>query len=513
MERYNTSLTGGYAQIPVADKTVSAELSGDFTLPDYQPEIKRLLRVTASVLPPSKYIGDGEAEFTGIVDYYVLYIGSDNGVYCVPLSTDYKIDLPFESSEPRESGYFGGFSGNATISADMISGRVTAPRRLGIKCRLKARAEILAEMPLEDGFGADGEEIQRLNCSARVTRRLWGAGEMLRVSDEMICESGESELRVIAAEGKTLIGETVALGGAVSCRGDLYLKLLLCREGGGVPYTATRKIPISQTVSIDGVTPGTSLSARGTVSEMGIVVEEGRIGIDAGIIIEVEGCREENISYVKDIYSTARSTEGKYKNVTLLTGGEEISGNFTLSDSLPLDDVNVARGSRVIDLCGSVSAEECSFDADKCTVYGKARFSLLSEKDGEYSVSDIELPFVYRTATSGELDRAVLDGEIISARARIDDDRIGIDAEIGIRGNASREETAQMLAEVGFGEEIERDRGGIVICYPSGDDSLWSVAKRYGVPLDALTSGNSIERSFGEDPARALEGVKYLVVG
>ena len=93
MERYNTTLAGGYMQIPVCDKTVSTDLSGDFTLPDYQPEIKKLLRVTASVLPPSKYIGNGEAEFTGNIDYYVLYMGSDNGIYCAPLTADYKIDV------------------------------------------------------------------------------------------------------------------------------------------------------------------------------------------------------------------------------------------------------------------------------------------------------------------------------------------------------------------------------------------------------------------------------------
>ena len=513
MERYNAEITGGYVQIPVCDKTVSTDLSGDFTLPDYQPEIKKLLRVTASVLPPSKYIGGGEAEFAGNIDYYVLYMGSDNDIYCAPLTADYKINLPFDTSELGDNGYLGGFGGNAVISADMISGRVTAPRKLSVKCRLKTRAQVFAEMPLEDGFGADEEGIQMLNGRATVSRRCWGVGEMLRISDEMICESGECELRVISAEGKTLIGEVTAMNGVVSCRGDIYLKLLLCRDDGGVPYTASRKIQFSQTVAVDGMTSGADASARGTVSEMGITVEDGRIGIDAGVIIEVEGCREDNISYVKDIYSTARRTEGSYKTVTVLSDGEEFSGNFTLSDSLSLDDANIARGSRVIDVCGVVYPEEYIFGPDKCTIHGKAKFSLLLEKDGEYSVSDIEMPFAYRAATSGELDRAMCDAEIISARARVDDERIGIDAEIGINGSAARGENEKMLSEVGFGEEIERDRGQIVICYPSGDDSLWSVAKKYGAPIDSLAEVNSLPRTAESDSAQSLEGVRYLVIG
>ena len=69
---------GKYMQVPINEKTLSTELSGDFTLPDYQPEIKRLLRVTAEVLPPQKYVGDSEGEISGGIDYYVLYTGSDN---------------------------------------------------------------------------------------------------------------------------------------------------------------------------------------------------------------------------------------------------------------------------------------------------------------------------------------------------------------------------------------------------------------------------------------------------
>ena len=66
---------GRYMQVPINEKTVTTELSGDFTLPDYQPEIKRLLKVSAEVLPPQKYVGDSEGEISGGIDYYVLYTG------------------------------------------------------------------------------------------------------------------------------------------------------------------------------------------------------------------------------------------------------------------------------------------------------------------------------------------------------------------------------------------------------------------------------------------------------
>ena len=86
-------------QIPLCDKTVLTEVAGDFSLPDYQPEIKRLLRIRPCVLPAAPYAGSGSAEFSGTLDYYVLYMGNDGGLYCAPLHTEYALSVPFEQGE------------------------------------------------------------------------------------------------------------------------------------------------------------------------------------------------------------------------------------------------------------------------------------------------------------------------------------------------------------------------------------------------------------------------------
>ena len=144
-------------QIPVSDKNTVTELSGDFVLPDYQPEIKRLLKIGAAVLPPSKYISDREAELAGNVDYYVFYIGSDNAPYCAPLTAEYKITAPMDEASDVD-GFLNSLGCGAVIYPDMISGRVTAPRKLNIKCRLKSRVQVFGELAVEDGY-SHGEVI------------------------------------------------------------------------------------------------------------------------------------------------------------------------------------------------------------------------------------------------------------------------------------------------------------------------------------------------------------------
>ena len=69
MEKYNRSEnTRQLVKSCVCDKRVTKEMSVDFTLPDYQPEIKRLLRIGTDVLLPESSIGMNDCEFSGIID-------------------------------------------------------------------------------------------------------------------------------------------------------------------------------------------------------------------------------------------------------------------------------------------------------------------------------------------------------------------------------------------------------------------------------------------------------------
>ncbi len=510
MEQYNGYGAGGYIQLPVCDKTVTTELSGEFTLPDYQPEIKRLLRVNASVLPASKYIGDREAEFAGGIDYYVLYTGSDNKVYCAPLSSEYKVSVPLES---ENGAALSNMTGYASVAPDMISGRVTSPRKLNIKCRLRTRALIYGDMAVEDGFDREGDELQTLESESESARAYTSVGEVLRLSDEMICDSRDGDIRVVCADAKTLIGEVSASQNALNCRGELYLKMLLCRDDESAPYSVIRKIPFSQTVAAEGVQSGAGACVRGSVSEMSINVEEHRIITDCALILECTAYGREKTRYVKDVYSVERETECEYKSPLLLRDGAAFGGNFTLNDSMTLEEAGITSLVNVIDVSGVVCPEESAFAGDRCVSQGRVRISLMVERDGEFSTEDIEFPYRYEANvyTDGR-NKALYEGDVVSARARVDGERIGVDAEICMRGMVWGEREERMLDSVSFKDNIERRRGDIIVCYPSGDDSLWSVAKRYAKPADELISANKLNGSAAYDSKESLEGVEYLIV-
>ena len=84
-------------QTELCDRPRTTEIPHEISLPDYQPEIKRLLRVSATAQPPSRYLGGGSAEFSGAVDFNILYAAADGSIYCFPTSADYSFRVPMEA--------------------------------------------------------------------------------------------------------------------------------------------------------------------------------------------------------------------------------------------------------------------------------------------------------------------------------------------------------------------------------------------------------------------------------
>ncbi len=530
----STILNQAAIQRPICDKTISYDLSGDFSLPDYQPEIKRLLRIETSVLPPERYVTRDHLDLSGSMDYFVLYTGNDDQLYCAPLSTEYQINIPLD--EDREGNNSASFwSGEDTtctchIAADPVTGRVTAPRRLNIKCRLTAKAKAYALMPLSvsDGDTAYGTHTERLWGHMKTARLYQGVGEMLPLQDDVILSPGEAnEMRVICAEGQVMVTETSSATDMVTCRGDVLLKLTLCPaeipEGEAVlPTVMTRKIPFSQTVELSGVTPDCSSCAHGACSEMSIEVEEGHLHADLGIILEVLAQKNQITPYTKDLYSTQRETDCHYATYPTEEAVKCLNGNFTLSDSLPLAEAGIPPAARVVDVTATPFPEGISISQGKCILAGRCRVHMLLSKEGEYSSATFELPFKYES-DSGMLDadpeesgRMLPDFDAavqaINCRARMDGERVGIDAELAVMLRSVRKGEMLALADVSFGEKVTRRCGEYIICFPAADDTLWMVAKRYHAPLATLSAANNLPLPEAADKAGSLDDVDYLIV-
>ncbi len=535
---------GGSIQIPLGEKILTAEVNGDYSLPDYQPEIKRLLRITASVLPPARYAASGNIDLSGTVDYFVLYMGNDDRLYCAPLSAEYSLAVPLVGNSDAVQAASEPLVCTCDITPESTTGRVTAPRKLNIRCRLKARAGVLGEVSLrsDEESGLVPGSVERLSEQAEVGRLVQGLGDVLSLQDDMILPPAEGEVRVICAEGQVMVTEADVGNDMVNCRGEVTLKLTLCSaeatpspdpnsDGQGadglaalaLPQVVYRKVPFSQTVELAGIVPGSECCAFGVCSELSVQVEEGHLHTDLGVVLEVLAQCNQTVSYTRDLYSTRSESTCRYVTYTPGKAIRCLNGNFTMSDSLALSDAGLDPSVRIADITAFATPEDVICDKGRYILTGTCKCQLLLSRGGEYSSTELSFPFRYETDTTTraasadgivQADSPVFDGHVtvVNCRARMDGERVGVDAELAVCLRLAEKQPLTALSGMDFGPDLTRRRGEYVICFPAPADTLWSVGKRYHAPLAALAAANSLPAGSSPDLPETLHDVKYLIV-
>ena len=512
MENYKKE-GGARIRATVCERQIGSELIGDLSLPDYQPEIKRLLRVKATVSPPDCYVSVGGVELSGVVDYRILYAGHDGALYCATHAQDYRFDLPIELPADFDIGE--GLTCDAETVAEAVAARVSSPRRLSLRCKLRSDVRTWGTRTVEESLDAVEESsLERLFGEAVCGEFFGGVSEPFVLGDEILLDSQRKDLRVVSAEGQVFVSEAMAGSNCVICRGEVCVKLLCTQDGGDAGASVQlRKLPFSQTVLVDGCEVNCDCAAHGVCSEVQVNVEEGRIVCDVTCRLQARAQRNRQIRYTRDLYSTEAEGEPHYTELIMPTAVRCLNGNFSLNKTMTLEEAGVRAGMGVVDVSMSAGSAALEQVGGRYVLSGKCRCSLILFDGEEMSAQELELPYRYEPDPINErISDCLSTVDVVSCRARLDGERISLDAELAVCAAMRGESRVRILSEMRFGDAVPKRSASYTICYPAKGDSLWSIAKRYHRSVDALSEANALNGAPAADSPDSLSGVVYLLV-
>lgn len=81
------------------DTENTVDVSEDFVLPDYCPEVRRVLGVTARASVGGKYLSGEELEADGDVTYTVVYMGGEGEICQSSRTSAYTGHIPLKTEE------------------------------------------------------------------------------------------------------------------------------------------------------------------------------------------------------------------------------------------------------------------------------------------------------------------------------------------------------------------------------------------------------------------------------
>lgn len=518
-------------QDQLIDRTLTQDISQELSLPDYQPEIKRLLRITATPQPPTRYIGGGNIEFSGNVDFNILYAGEDGALYCFPASADYTMRTSTDADGALAYLPDDNMTCYALLDTDMVSCRVAGPRKLTARCRMHAHIRAYGTAaPEEIWQGTLCGTPQRLREEMVASRVLCGTSEPILLRDEILPDRPEDTdtLRLISAEASVLPEEITTATDRITCRGQTALKLLLQRDATSeddtppLPTTILRKLPFSAEIPVSGLLSGGDAIVNGSCTELHLTLEDGKIACELEMLLEARTQHREMISYTRDLCIVGQHATVETTQERITRPLRSLSSNFSQNEIVQPKDSGIPQSATLIDVCGTPIPDSIALttEGNRCVISGNCRYSIIYSNEGELASRELELPFRCTSdlgsTTQFSPDALCYDHSVrvVGCRARLDerDGRLSIDTELGIALRLWEVNSFSPVSLVHLEESCTKPTGSRTIYYPLPDETLWSVAKRYCSSVEQLALSNKLSGSLRADDPASLRGVHIMVI-
>ncbi len=478
----------GRFSMPLCRRSVNTDISEDFVLPDYHPEIRRVLCVRESLQPPSKFVGGNKLDVNGNVDYTLVYVGGDGKLCTAPLTAEYSFALPLDDVGDFDFGEGVGIVVNTVCESSNV--RVSAPRRLRISSKLRtdvgAYAKRICEREYEGIINADS--VQYLGDEAECADILFECSDAITLEDEYTLP--DADCRVVSADGTLNIASSHIDGELIRLNGDVLIKLMIAsgESGNEKCEKVVRKLPFEVECETLGVelTDARACCAKGSVTDLTLKVEEGQVAIEASIVCELLAAQNKKVSYTKDIYSTEQSVESVTRTLAVPVVLENKNVTFSQNEKLNCTELEIPANAETVDVWGNAIIDSTSLEDGKYILAGNCKYNILTKSDGEYSNTSVNIPFKYECdagdiSPDTEVSALYKNAEVISARARCDGSFLSIDSEIAICCSLVCDKNVELVESAVFSEPLEDGHGELTVCYLQQGDTLWEIAKRYSV--------------------------------
>ena len=502
---------------------VFCESAGDFDLPDYLPEIRKLVRVSSRIIPAGRFIGGDRADFGGSVAHTVVYTDPDGTLCATSITSDYEIGVAIPKNEGRS------VSAVSDSSVESVTCRLIGPRRLSIRTRIRNQVRMECDLLLPCRPSApEGSALELLEAEESAMRFCSAqSGEITLTDTHRLDGSNPDAVKVIFCSAEVHIEDTSSLRDGVRCRGTAWCRATV--SDGGTPFSVTKRIPFEESIPCDA-DEGYHAVAHGTCSSMQVTPVSSvgggcELAFDVTVELSATAVADLPFRSIADAFIPGMSTvchRGQFSPRKLC--GAAI-GNFSISGSSTREG-DAAQAASVIDTDGRIKSVRVIAERGRAVVTGECAVSALlalppSSSEGRVGFSSFEydLPFRCELDTHSRIDDdCIFDCRVgfLGAKSRIDGASLATDAEICVSLIAHKSRPLCYLTSIEGSDETvgEHSNGRITVYYPTDSDSLWSVAKKYGVSRASLAASNDLSEVSLRSSAlpHSIDGISCLII-
>ncbi len=481
----------------VVNSTVQKTVDGDIIVPDSKPDILKILQVDAVSCITEKEINEGSISVKGRVDLKILYI-PDSETECIKsilTSFDFEENISNKKIDSTDFAIV-----NSSVERAEFS--LTNSRKLKIKSIVEIDYEIIRTIDIEPAV--DCEEDMEIKRQSIVLRNSIGVDEFsFRVRDRIVVPSGQSSVgEVLKADYIMRDVDYTVINGRIMAKGSIGLCILYTGNDGKIEFFEG-ELPFAEVWDMEGLTEDTECEIEYSIEEGELLIEEDTDGdlreALASVIVtaQLKAAQSVEVDMIEDCYVPYKKTTASSEKISLEEVAARPSVQNTIREIVEISS-SAPSVSNVYNVVTKPYITKVGFERNKLICEGKLEACILYVSDSNenpvYSIKK-NIPFSYSMDCDAEGDGLV---PKIKAEVKHTGYNLNAAGEVEIRcilaisANITRQIEFEMITNVECEESSVRNGSKIVIYFVQNGDSLWSVAKRYGVPCQTIREFNEM---------------------
>ena len=478
-----------------SEQTVDA----DFALPDYCPDIRKILKCCIEPQIDSKNIVGDRLEITGSSLVRVIYVDAiKDSVRCAEQT--YPFEITANLPDTPQSAVI-----TTDIRVSYLNCRALSPRRLNIHGAFIVDARVTDKGEQRICNHIKGEDIQQkklsvgYSCLKGISQQQFAVTEALERS-----QNTPAVQAVVRSDIRAVSREHSFVSGKLMYKGELLVKLLYLSDlDSGKLETLEYNIPFSQVIGIEGVEDGSELALSVEVMNSAVALRT-EIGFDdplpvlsARLCVTVLSYKTQDAMLVTDCYSTSYKTQTERSQCTLPLLTSVVNESVVEKSNVDLTDGSI---SKVIDVWCEKGGAVCEAVKGMAVLRGKYNICVLAlDAAGEvvYTERTMEYSRELKQIDTGRCGlECRVSAECISTSFRFSSEkRIEVRAELLVNGELYETTRVNAVTSASADEAapITRDGGAsLILYYAKKGEDIWSIAREYSTGAERVRLENDL---------------------
>lgn len=495
----------------IYDGVTEQPLECDVLLPDYCPDISKILR--CEVIPSlQSYVVNGDKlPIDGMAVAHLYYLSEDGCIRHAEYKIPYTKVIELRTAPQNPS---------VTISqtVDYFNCRAVSPRRLDMRGAVSINVRVTSQTEEEIVCGGDDAGLQLRSESVENTRILPQAMRQANVHEEMTLGNGKPNIgNVIRYSANADVSDFKVISGKLVTKGEANVKILYQDE-----YNAEKleiieyAIPVSQIIDMEGVDEDCACNVWYDVSSVDITPKQNMDGENRIFTMELavnayaNANRRVNMDAVMDCYSTQYECKQAQKQVPFLKLEQVVDESYMYKETLDLPP-NVKS---IIDLWCIPGPVTSKIEADNVVVTGKVNICMFAyEEDDTIAYYEQTREFTQRIPISEPADTIQFVPVVkigTSTYTLAGHEKLEVRCEIQITGSIYSLNRKKVISDITIDETKPKTRKDNVLYlyYASEQEPVWDIAKRYNTSVSAIQAENQLEDSVLSDKTMLLIPMK-----